>query len=185
MSDSGQRDQASDHGDAPGWTEPTAPAGQTGGLPGAPGGNGGPGQQQPGYPPPGYPPPGYPPPGYPPPGYPPPGYPPPGYWQQGPYPPASYGYGPVPAQGTNGLAIASLVCSLFGFIMAIPAIAGVILGFAALSQIRSRGGTQGGRQMAMAGIIIGFVMIALVLFAIAIPTFLGVTCSAGHTCSSG
>ncbi|OBH00731.1 hypothetical protein A5696_15325 [Mycobacterium sp. E2699] len=93
--------------------------------------------QPPSYPPP--PPGGY---GYPPPppaggyGYPPPGYPPP------------------PMVGTNGFAVASLVCSLFGWVcMFIGAFLGIIFGFVALSQIKRTG--QKGRGMAIAGIVIG------------------------------
>ncbi|SPM29193.1 hypothetical protein MTAB308_2684, partial [Mycobacterium terramassiliense] len=103
--------------------------------------------QPPGYPPP--PPGGY---GYPPPpaggyGYPPPvGYPPPP------------GYPPPQMVGTNGFAVASLVCSLFGWVcMFIGAFLGIIFGFVALSQIKRTG--QKGRGMAIAGIVIGAIVL--------------------------
>lgn len=109
-----------------------------------------PGSQPPGYPPPGYgqPPPGYgqQPPGYgqPPPGYAPPGYPPPGY----PGYPGS--------QGTNGFAIASLVCAF----LCSPL--GLIFGFIARSQIRQS--RQSGDGLALAGIIISAIsMVAGIL----------------------
>ena len=103
-------------------------------------------EQPPDYPPP--PPGGY---GYPPPpggySYPPPsGYPPPGYPQ---------------GTGTNGLAIASLVCSLFGWLCIVGPILGVIFGFVALGQIKRT--HEGGRGLAIAGIIVGaFVLVLLV-----------------------
>jgi Domain of unknown function (DUF4190) len=86
---------------------------------------------------------------------PPPSYPPP--------PPGGYGY-PPPGSGrgvgTNGMAIASLVCSLFGWLCLIGPILGLIFGFVALGQIKQTG--QGGRGMAIAGIVIGGVAIAVI-----------------------
>jgi hypothetical protein len=114
-------------------------------------------EEPPNYPPPpgdsGYPPPGQ---GYsPPPGA---GYPPP----QG-YPPPGQGYPPSPgaaypqAVGTNGMAIASLVCSLLGWLCGIGPILGIIFGVLALNKIKETG--QGGRGLAIAGIAIGAVLI--------------------------
>jgi Domain of unknown function (DUF4190) len=84
-----------------------------------------------------------------------------GYPQQpyvpGPYVPAPYGYAPPPP--TNTLAIVSLVCSALGLTTGITAIAGVICGHLALGQI-SRSGEQG-RGLAIAGIAIGYAVIAL------------------------
>ncbi|OBK15041.1 DUF4190 domain-containing protein [Mycobacterium asiaticum] len=85
----------------------------------------------------GYPPPQ--PPGY---GY---GYPPPGYPQQSP--------------GTNGMAIASFVSALVGFLCTIGSLLGVIFGIIALNQIRNTG--QGGRGLAIAGLIIGGITMAV------------------------
>jgi Domain of unknown function (DUF4190) len=79
---------------------------------------------------------------------------------QGSIPYAPYG---VTAKRTNGLAIASLVCSCVGFILFLPAVLGVIFGFVARSQIRRSGGTQGGDGLAIAGIIVGFAWIALLV----------------------
>ena len=88
----------------------------------------------------------------------PPSYPPP--------PPGGYGYGyppPPPPQSaaTNGMAVASLVCSLFGWLCLIGPLLGLIFGFVALNQIKQTG--QRGRGMALAGIIIGGIIIALVI----------------------
>ncbi|HEY2502594.1 MAG TPA: DUF4190 domain-containing protein [Mycobacterium sp.] len=94
-----------------------------------------------------------------PPSYPPP---PPGGYGSAPPPPGGYGYQPPPqTAGTNGMAIASLVCSLFGWVCVIGGILGMIFGFMALGQIKQRG--QGGRGMAIAGIVIGAVVTALVI----------------------
>ena len=74
-----------------------------------------------------------------------------------PYAPAPYGYAPPPP--TNTLAIVSLVCSALGLTTGITAIAGVVCGHIALGQI-SRSGEQG-RGLAIAGIAIGYAVIAL------------------------
>jgi hypothetical protein len=57
------------------------------------------------------------------------------------------------------MAVASLVCSIFGWICVIGPLLGLIFGFVALSQINQTG--QRGRGMALAGIIIGAIMIAI------------------------
>jgi hypothetical protein len=156
-----------------------------------------------GYPPPpsGYPPPpsGYPPPpsGYPPPpsGYPPPpsGYPPPPAgsapvapptWSPGAYPAypggsaAAYAY--PGSAGTDGYAIASLVCSIIGlpaaFCYGIPAIAlglvGFFLGRSSLKRIRASGGFKAGQRIATAGWIVG--IIAAVLGVLSAIFFIGI-----------
>lgn len=86
----------------------------------------------------------------PPPSYPPP---PPGGYGAAP-PPGGYGYQPPPrAVGTNGMAIASLVCAVFGWFCLIGSILGLIFGFIALGQIKRTG--QGGRGLAIAGMVVG------------------------------
>ena len=72
------------------------------------------------------------------------------------------------AQGTpsktNGLAIAALVCGIAGFILFIPAVLGIIFGFIARAQIKNSNGTQRGEGLALAGIIVGFAwLVVLVL----------------------
>ena len=100
----------------------------------------------------------------------------PGWWQaadgnwyppQSPLPPPPTYGGPfapwasVPvAPRTNGLAVASLVCSLVGIlVIGVPAIVGVALGFVSRSQIRGASGSQTSDGLALAGIIVGFVVI--------------------------
>ncbi len=84
----------------------------------------------------------------------------PGYGQQGDFGSPPPGWGQPPAkQGTNGMAIASLIMAfLIGLV-------GVILGFIAKSQIKRTG--QSGNGLATAGIIIGFLNMAfgILLFA--------------------
>lgn len=118
-------------------------------------------------------------PGHPGPSAPPPGYgPPPGFGQQGfgqqgfgqQQPPPGYqafgGQGLQPApQGNNGLSIASMVLSLVNIIpcfwfFPITAVLGVIFGFVARGQMRNNPG-QRGRGMAIAGIVVGLVFIAI------------------------
>ncbi len=109
-------------------------------------------------------------------GYAQPGQPPastaPGSYPAGTYP--TYGYGqpsPYPTvvgKKTNGLAVASLVCSIAGFLFFIPAVLGVVFGFVARSQIRNSSGTQGGEGLAIAGIIVGFAWIVLLVVVFAI-----------------
>ena len=85
---------------------------------------------------------------------------PPGYgtgYPGGPY--GGHGYGAPPTK-TNGLAVASLVCSaVLFFTCGVGSIIGVILGHISLGQIK-RDGT-GGRGLAIAGLVIGYILIAL------------------------
>ena len=85
------------------------------------------------------------------------------------------------APSTNGMAVASLVCACAGiipFLFGIPAILGVIFGFIARSQIRNANNNQGGSGLALAGIIVGFSLIALfILGVILIAVFAHNTCT--------
>lgn len=129
---------------------------------------------QPAYPPPpaAYPPPAYPPtaPTYPPPVYPPPVYPapPPPYAQPGyPYPMGYVPVGYVPVARTSGWAIASLICPLLG-----GGILGVIFGHIALNEINRSGNMIQGRGMAIAGLIIGYIGIGLlIIYLIALASY--------------
>jgi hypothetical protein len=98
-------------------------------------------------------------------GPPPSGYgPPPGAY--GPPPGAAYGYSPyAPTQSTNGLAIASMVLGIL-WIYWIGSILAIIFGFIAMSQIKER--NQGGRGMATAGLVLGFIGIGTLVLVIVI-----------------
>jgi hypothetical protein len=61
---------------------------------------------------------------------------------------------------TNGMAIASLICSLAGVLCGVTAILGVIFGFVARSQIKRSQGMQSGGGLALAGIIVGLIICA-------------------------
>jgi hypothetical protein len=108
----------------------------------------------------------------------------PGYGFSGPYgyasPPPTWGASgsgypyPLPQPPTNGLAIASLVCSIVS-VFGIGSVLGIIFGCVARGQIRRSRGTQKGGGLALAGIIVGCATLVLALFVVAIPTFLGVT----------
>jgi type IV pilus assembly protein PilA len=92
-------------------------------------------------------------------------------------PPQTFSGVPVAAgpHKTSGLAIASLVLGIFLFFpLSIPAI---IVGHIALSQIKKSAGGIGGRGLAIAGLVLGYLGIALIPFvliiaAIAIPNLL-------------
>jgi hypothetical protein len=89
----------------------------------------------------------------------------------GSFPPQPPGDQPYPAgaampmkQGNSGMAIASLVCSLVGIIpcfwlFQIMGLLGTIFGFVGLKQTKN--GARGGRGMALAGIIIGILLLLL------------------------
>ena len=130
------------------------------------------GYGQPSGPPPGYAPPlglGYGPPSGPPPGYASPMD--PGYG----YPPGGSQYAYVPARKTNGLAIASLVCSLV-WLGGVGSLLAVIFGFIARSQIKRAEDHPQGNGLALAGIIIGFVGL------VTIGLVIGLVAVAVHNC---
>jgi type IV pilus assembly protein PilA len=86
---------------------------------------------------------------------------------------------PPPLDGnppTSGKAIASLVCGIFTIFL--PAsIAAIILGHMSLSEIRKSAGRIGGQGIAMTGLVLGYLGIAVIPFilivaAIAIPNLL-------------
>ena len=120
--------------------------------------------------------PSYPPvaqPGYPPAAFSAPEPPPPGQSYQAPVVgvpvqyPVMMPVGYIPAQKTNGLAIAALVCPLV-FCVLFPL--GIIFGHIALSQISRTG--EDGRGLAIAGLVISYVIAAVVLVVFVSPDFL-------------
>ncbi|MEP7047522.1 MAG: DUF4190 domain-containing protein [Ilumatobacteraceae bacterium] len=95
--------------------------------------------------------------------------PPPPGWQQGGSMPSPPGYRLYPAdapmpmkQGNSGMAVASLVCSLVGLVpcfwfLQVMGLLGTIFGFIGLKQTKNN--ERGGRSLAIAGIIIGIVLV--------------------------
>lgn len=83
-----------------------------------------------------------------------------------PPPPPPSGYGQSGAYqarpGTNGLAVASMVLGIAQiFTCIIGGVLALVFGYISRRQIDESGGTQGGRGMAIAGIILGWVGIGL------------------------
>ncbi len=163
------------------WSDPTAPSPPVPNPPAYPPPTPPP---PPGYAPPDYaanptvsyptPPAQYSPTQYPPTDYSPPQYPPTQYapeypaqypaaqYSPAPYSPSGYGqaaYGQVAAAPTNGLAVASLICSLVGLLTIISAPVGAVLGHVARRQIKQTG--EQGDGLALAGIIVGWVITGL------------------------
>ena len=121
----------------------------------------------------------------PPPGYPPPPPPLP------PFPPAPSYYSPAPP--ANGLAIASLVLGILavtslcctccmGCMTPVVAIPAIVLGHIALCQIRRPGSGQGGKEMAVGGLVTGYLALVigiLIAFAWLVIMLLSMV-SSGH-----
>ena len=86
--------------------------------------------------------------------------------------PPGAGYPVTAAPKNNGLAVGSMVVSIFSILCIQPiGIVGAIMGHVALGQINKSGGMQTGRGMAIAGIVIGWIAFALfVLFLILVVT---------------
>jgi hypothetical protein len=77
-----------------------------------------------------------------------------------------YGTPPAAVQSTNGLAIAALVTSL---VCCGPI--GLILGLVSLNQINASQGRQGGKGMAIAGIVLGGLSTAVMVLLLLSPDF--------------
>ncbi|WP_158885344.1 DUF4190 domain-containing protein [Amycolatopsis anabasis] len=92
------------------------------------------------------------------------------YGAQYPMQPYGYGYGPPPQQ-EQGMAVASLVCSLVGILFCLPAILGIVFGHIGYS--KAKRGEAGGQGMAQAGIIIGYVIVGLWLIPLLLWLFFG------------
>lgn len=63
---------------------------------------------------------------------------------------------PLPTQRTNGLAIASLVLGIL-WLYWVGSILALVFGYTAKAQIDRSGGAEGGRGLAIAGIVLGWV----------------------------
>lgn len=83
----------------------------------------------------------------------------------------SAGYGYLPPQKTNGLAVASLVCSLL-WMFGLGSVLALVFGSISLSQIKRSNQMQRGRGLAIAGVIVGVLgvlgMAAIILSVITI-----------------
>lgn len=74
------------------------------------------------------------------------------------------------APPTNGKAVASMVLGIV-WMWGITSIIGLILGYIARKEIKASGGRQGGDGMAIAGIVLGWVGIGLLIFALLAISF--------------
>lgn len=63
--------------------------------------------------------------------------------------------------GSSGWATASFVCSLLGLCFGVSAILGVIFGHIALNEINKSNNLIQGRGLAIAGLVIGYIMLGL------------------------
>ncbi|MGH2749387.1 MAG: DUF4190 domain-containing protein [Actinomycetota bacterium] len=90
---------------------------------------------------------------------------PPGYPQNRPD-----GYGPPMVQQTNGLAVASLVLGIL-WLGWLGSLLALIFGYAAKGQIDRSNGAQGGRGLAIAGIVLGWIGVAFFLLLFVLPLF--------------
>ncbi len=76
---------------------------------------------------------------------------------------------------TSGLAITSLILGVLGLLVVLTSIPAVICGHIACSNIKRSNGAQTGRGMAIAGLVLGYLMIAVMpiglMAAMAIPAF--------------
>ena len=71
----------------------------------------------------------------------------------------------APTPSTNGFAIASLVCAVAWF-MWIGSFLAIVFGHVALRQIKAGNGAQRGRGLAITGLVVGYLALAVVVAAI-------------------
>ena len=75
---------------------------------------------------------------------------------------------------TNGFATASLVCGIVGIAACgVLSILAIVFGHIARSQIRASGGRQGGAGLALAGLILGYIVVVVVAVAIVVAVAAG------------
>jgi hypothetical protein len=92
------------------------------------------------------------------------------------YPPQQYWQPAAPNPGTNGFSIAAMVLGII-WIWWIGSILAVIFGHIALAQIKKTG--QGGHGMAVAGLVLGYIGVGVLLLAFAVGIASGFTDSTG------
>ena len=82
--------------------------------------------------------------------------------QQAYYPPIA------PARPTNGFAIAALVLGIL-WIFWVGSVLAIIFGHIATNQIDQSGGAQGGRGMAVAGFVLGYIGVGIFMIVFVLP----------------
>ncbi|MEV6912488.1 DUF4190 domain-containing protein [Amycolatopsis sp. NPDC051071] len=94
----------------------------------------------------------------------------------GGFPPQQqYGFPHQPVSRDSGLAVAALIFSLFGLIGLVSVIPGIVMGHVAFA--KARRGEAGGKGIALAAFVVGYLMI--ILYAIAIPVVLNIAAKHG------
>jgi hypothetical protein len=84
----------------------------------------------------------------------------------------------VPAQPSSGTAVVSLVCGILGFFTcALTSIVAVITGHLAMRETRS--GQVGGRGMAVAGLVLGYLVLipGLIILVLLVMVWVGLLAS--------
>jgi hypothetical protein len=97
-------------------------------------------------------------------------------------PPPPPGYAGYRAARTSGLAIASMVLGIV-WLFWLGSILAVIFGHVALSQIKRSMGALSGRGMAIAGLALGYVGIALLVVSITAAVIIGPTTATAAECA--
>lgn len=92
-----------------------------------------------------------------------------------------------PEPPTSGVAIGSLVCGILSLVACGPlsAIPGAVCGHMALSQIRLANGQIGGRGMAIAGLVMSYIALALTLLLVFFYLVMGVAVFGAAAAGSG
>lgn len=112
---------------------------------------------------------------------------PPAWGQQPAAAPQGQAYAPAAGGPSNGLAIASLVVAIVSFFLAfiaigaIGGIVAVVLGIMAMRRASDASGTQGGRGLAIAGIVVGGLSILIGLAVFIVIAFVGTAIEQGST----
>ncbi len=101
---------------------------------------------------------------------------------------AAPGPGPTPAQPleaiTSWMAAASLILSFFSLLV-IPAVLAIVFGHLSRKKIKRSAGKLKGRGLALAGLVLGYLFVVLIIVAIAIPNLLRTTKSASGASAVG
>ena len=97
-------------------------------------------------------------------------------------PPPPPGYAGYRAARTSGLAIASMVLGIV-WLFWLGSILAVIFGHVALSQIKRSMGALSGRGMAIAGLVLGYVGIALLIVSVTAAVIVGPTTATAAECA--
>lgn len=69
-------------------------------------------------------------------------------------------------QGTNGFSVASLVLAIL-WIVWLGSVLALVFGYIAMGQINKTGGRQGGKGLAIAGIVLGWIGVGTLILALA------------------